>query len=95
MANWESDESCKFAALEVPVKLHTGDPWMPAPAYARSLTNLSVNLLVPDIASALPFHTEVLAEARVNMRGTILPEAPETCNNCPSWNTGPAAGIGI
>ena len=24
--------------------------------------------------------------------GGILPEAPETCNNCPSWNTGTGCG---
>ena len=60
MADWDSDESCPLAALEVPVKLRTGDPWMPAPAYARSLTSLSINLIVRDIAGALSFHTEVL-----------------------------------
>lgn len=33
---------------------------MPAPQYARTLEGLTVNLLVRDIASALPFHREVL-----------------------------------
>ena len=42
------------------VKLRAGDPWMPAPEYARSLTGLGVNLLVRDIDAALPFHREVL-----------------------------------
>ena len=42
------------------MKLRTGDPWMPAPDYGRSLRNLTVNLLVRDIAAALPFHREVL-----------------------------------
>ena len=42
------------------MKLRTGDPWMPAPVYARSLTSLSINLLVRDITSALTFHTEVI-----------------------------------
>jgi len=42
------------------MKLRTGDPWMPAPAYGRSLCGLTLNLLVRDIATALPFHREVL-----------------------------------
>jgi catechol 2,3-dioxygenase-like lactoylglutathione lyase family enzyme len=33
---------------------------MPAPEYGRSLRGLSLNLLVRDIAAALPFHREVL-----------------------------------
>ncbi|MDX1514402.1 MAG: hypothetical protein R3174_11750, partial [Gammaproteobacteria bacterium] len=41
-------------------KRRTGDPWMPAPEYGRSLKGFSVNLLVADIDAALPFHTEVL-----------------------------------
>jgi catechol 2,3-dioxygenase-like lactoylglutathione lyase family enzyme len=41
-------------------KKRLGDPWMPAARYARTLTGLSVNLLVRDIATALPFHREVL-----------------------------------
>ena len=42
------------------MKLRTGDPWMPAPDYGRSLRSLTINLLVRDIAAALPFHREVL-----------------------------------
>ena len=42
-------------------KLRTGDSWMPAPEYGRSLKGLTVNLLVRDIAAALPFQREVLA----------------------------------
>lgn len=45
-------------------KLRTGDPWMPAPEYGRSLQGLSVNLLVDQIEGSLAFHTGVLA-ARV------------------------------
>ena len=41
-------------------KLRTGEPWMPAPDYGRSLTGLGINLLVREIESALPFHREVL-----------------------------------
>ena len=41
-------------------KKRTGDPWMPAPRYARTLKGLTVNLLVRDIAAALPFHRQVL-----------------------------------
>ena len=42
------------------MKLRTGDPWMPATEYSRSLRGLTLNLLVRDIAAALPFHREVL-----------------------------------
>jgi len=42
------------------MKLRTGDPWMPAPTYGRSLRGLTMNLLVRDITAALPFHREVL-----------------------------------
>lgn len=38
----------------------TGEPWMPAPEYGRSLTGLGLNLLVEDIARSVPFHTRVL-----------------------------------
>jgi catechol 2,3-dioxygenase-like lactoylglutathione lyase family enzyme len=47
------------------VKLRTRDPWMPAPDYGRSLQGLTLNLLVRDVAAALPFHREVLAAAVV------------------------------
>lgn len=42
------------------MKLRTGDPWMPAPQYGRSLRGLTLNLLVRNVAAALPFHREVL-----------------------------------
>jgi catechol 2,3-dioxygenase-like lactoylglutathione lyase family enzyme len=42
------------------MKLRTGDPWMPAPQYSRSLQGLTLNLLVRDISRSLPFHREVL-----------------------------------
>jgi catechol 2,3-dioxygenase-like lactoylglutathione lyase family enzyme len=42
------------------MKLRTGDPWMPAPQYGRSLHGLTLNLLVRDIARALPFQRQVL-----------------------------------
>lgn len=42
------------------VKKRTGEPWMPAAAYGRSLTGLTVNLLVRDIALSLLFQREVL-----------------------------------
>ena len=45
-------------------KLRSGDAWMPAPEYGRSLTGLTVNLLVLDIGKSLPFHVKVLG-ARV------------------------------
>lgn len=42
------------------VKLRIGEPWVPAPVYARSLSSLSVNLLVRNVEQALLFHTQVL-----------------------------------
>ncbi|MFQ5545090.1 MAG: hypothetical protein ACE5FE_03825 [Acidiferrobacterales bacterium] len=42
------------------MKLRTGDAWMPADEYGRSLKGLTVNLLVRDIAEALVFQTKVL-----------------------------------
>ena len=41
-------------------KKRVGDAWMPAPQYARTLKGLTVNLLVRDIAAAVPFHRQVL-----------------------------------
>ncbi len=38
---------------------------MPAPDYACTLEGLTVNLLVRDIAAALPFHREVLGAALI------------------------------
>jgi len=43
------------------MKTRTGDPWMPADRYGRSLPAFSVNLLVRDISRAIEFHTAVLA----------------------------------
>jgi catechol 2,3-dioxygenase-like lactoylglutathione lyase family enzyme len=42
------------------MKLRTGNPWMPATQYAHSLSGLTLNLLVRDVARALPFYREVL-----------------------------------
>ncbi len=42
------------------MKLRRGDPWVPALVYGRSLSSLSVNLLVREVSAALIFHTEVL-----------------------------------
>jgi catechol 2,3-dioxygenase-like lactoylglutathione lyase family enzyme len=42
------------------MKLRTGEPWMPAPDYGRSLRGLSLNLLVRDVNAALPFYRDVL-----------------------------------
>lgn len=43
------------------VKKRTGEPWMPAPDYGKSLRGMGVNLLVEDMDRALAFQTEVLA----------------------------------
>ena len=42
------------------MKLRTEEPWMPAPAYGRSLEGLTVNLLVQDIETSLAFQKDVL-----------------------------------
>ena len=42
------------------MKLRDGDPWMPAPAYSKTLVGLTVNLLVREIAPALAFQEGVL-----------------------------------
>ena len=42
------------------MKLRTGDPWMPAKQYSRTLEALSVNLLVRAMDRALVFQREVL-----------------------------------
>jgi catechol 2,3-dioxygenase-like lactoylglutathione lyase family enzyme len=42
------------------MKLRTGEPWMPAPDYGRSLRGLTFNLLVRDIEAALAFQRDVL-----------------------------------
>jgi len=41
-------------------KKRTGEPWMTADAYGRTLIGLSVNLIVRDIGRSLPFYTGVL-----------------------------------
>ena len=42
------------------MKLRKGDPWMPAPAYSKTLVGLTVNLLVREMAPALEFQEKVL-----------------------------------
>ncbi|HZP97501.1 MAG TPA: VOC family protein [Candidatus Limnocylindria bacterium] len=41
-------------------KKRTGEPWMTAAEYGRTLHGLSLNLLVRDVAKSLPFYSEVL-----------------------------------
>jgi uncharacterized glyoxalase superfamily protein PhnB len=43
-----------------PMKLRTGEPWMPARDYALTLKGLTVNLIVRNIPRALRFQQEVL-----------------------------------
>ena len=38
----------------------TGTPWMSPPEYGRTLTGLTINLIVRDVAASLPFYTDVL-----------------------------------
>lgn len=41
-------------------KKRTGEPWMPAREYGRTLTGLSVNLIVRAIDRSVPFYRDVL-----------------------------------
>lgn len=47
------------------MKLRTGEPWMAAADYGRSLEGLTINLLVRDVAAALNFHRQVLEAQEV------------------------------
>lgn len=42
------------------MKKRTTDPWMTAADYGRTLSGLSVNLIVRDVARSTPFYTGVL-----------------------------------
>jgi len=42
------------------MKLSTGEPWMPASKYARSLKGLTINLLVQNMEETLRFQRAVL-----------------------------------
>jgi catechol 2,3-dioxygenase-like lactoylglutathione lyase family enzyme len=41
-------------------KKRTGEPWMPADAYGRSLPALTINLIVRDVARSVAFYIDVL-----------------------------------
>ena len=43
------------------MKHREGESWIPADEYGRSLTGLTLNLLVEDIEKSLAFHRDVLA----------------------------------
>ena len=47
------------------MKLRSGEPWMSAPEYGRSLKGLGINLLVPSIDEQRRFQTEVLGAEEV------------------------------
>jgi catechol 2,3-dioxygenase-like lactoylglutathione lyase family enzyme len=42
-------------------KKRTGEPWIPAGDYGRSLPKLTVNLIVKDVAQSVAFYSDVLA----------------------------------
>ena len=42
------------------MKKREAEPWMPAPDYGKSLSGLTVNLLVSDVARAIAFEQAVL-----------------------------------
>ena len=45
------------------MKKRTGEPWMTADAYGRSLPAFTVNLIVRDVARSVAFYREVLGAA--------------------------------
>lgn len=45
------------------MKLRKGDPWTTPDAYGRTLTGLSLNLIVQDVSRSLPFYCDVLGLA--------------------------------
>ena len=47
------------------MKLRTGDPWMSAKDYAKTLSGLSLNLVVQDVAVAVSFAEAVLHAKKV------------------------------
>jgi catechol 2,3-dioxygenase-like lactoylglutathione lyase family enzyme len=42
------------------MKMRTGEPWIPAPAYGALLPQFTVNLIVRDVARAVSFYEDVL-----------------------------------
>ena len=46
-------------------RTRTGDPWMPADDFGRSLPKFSVNLLVRDVARSVTFYRDVLGAVAV------------------------------
>ena len=79
------------------MKLRTGEPWMSARDYGRSLKALTINLLLRNIDKALQFQPEVLGaevvysdpdfRRRARMRGGVdasrRPLVPRPCDgNC-------------
>jgi catechol 2,3-dioxygenase-like lactoylglutathione lyase family enzyme len=46
------------------MKLRASEPWMPAHEYARSLTALTINLLVRNVSATIRFQKDVL-DARI------------------------------
>jgi catechol 2,3-dioxygenase-like lactoylglutathione lyase family enzyme len=47
------------------MKKRNGDPWMPAPRYSGSLSGISLNLLVADVARSVAFANAVLGAETV------------------------------
>jgi catechol 2,3-dioxygenase-like lactoylglutathione lyase family enzyme len=42
------------------MKKRTGTPWMASDAYGKTLTGLSLNLIVRDVPTSVPFYRDVL-----------------------------------
>src|SRR5215475_3096769 len=73
----------------------TGDGWIPADEYGRVLPKFTVNLLVKDVASSLPFYRDVLGAtvrytdgdfAALNLQGTdFMLHADHTYDHHPTY----------
>ncbi len=87
--------------------LRTGEAWMPAGDYGRSLPSFTINLLVRDVARSVSFYRDVLGAAvryadadfaALNLRGTdFMLHADHAYDHHPlaaHWNLAAARGIG-
>jgi len=83
-------------------KKRTGEAWMPAGEYGRSLPKFSVNLLVRDVQASVPFYRDVLGAsvryadmdfAALNLQGLeFMLHADHAYDHHPSYARLSAAG---
>lgn len=88
-------------------QLRTGDTWMPADDYGRSLPRFTINLLVRDVPRSIPFYRDILQAtvhyadtdfAALSLGGTdFMLHADHTYDHHPlyqHWNLRGDRGIG-